>query len=320
MMKQTDLTVEVEGLTKVFRDFWMRPRIVAVDGISFKIARGEVFGLLGPNGSGKSTTLKMLLGLLYPTGGRISILGRPPQDGYARAITGYMPEESYLYKYLTARETLMFYASLFNTTAAQRTERVEQLLEMMGLQHSADRRVGEFSKGMTRKVALAQALINDPELLILDEPTSGLDPVACRQVKDLVITLAKRGKTIILASHLLADVEDICSKIAILYDGRVHVEGTVSEMLQDHKHLSITLDSVEPAVLESVLADIKRHTGRRPEVRHPAYTLEDFFVDVVARARNTEATLPAGGQHGTIASFLSHGTEDRASGSQGRRQ
>jgi len=301
--------IEVDGLTKVFRDFWMRPRIKAVDGISLTIKRGEVFGLLGPNGSGKSTTLKMLLGLLHPTAGRISIFGRSASDEQAKSRIGYMPEETYLYKYLTARETLMFYSNLFDLTAAQRKERTAQLLEMVGLQTSGDRRIGEFSKGMARKIALAQALINDPELLILDEPTSGLDPVACRQVKDLVIALAKRGKTIVLASHLLADVEDICSQIAILYNGRVHVQGTVNEMLEDRKRLSLTLDSIEPAVLESVLASIARETGHRPEVRHPTYTLEEFFVEIVAKAKCAETSTSE--QPGTVAPYLAGGPAEQ---------
>lgn len=229
--------LEVDHVMKVFRDFWLRPKVRAVDDISFNVKRGEVFGLLGPNGSGKSTTLKMVLGLLHPTAGRIRILGASPRDNSIKSAIGYMPEETYLYKHLTAHESLDFFGRLFDLAPAIRRERVRQLIKMAGLESAARMKIGDYSKGMARKVGLAQALINDPELLILDEPTSGLDPVACRQVKDLVLALAKRGKTIIMASHVLADVQDVCDRVAILCNGQVRIQGRIADILDGRRNL-----------------------------------------------------------------------------------
>ena len=211
--------VQAVGLTKMFRDFWNRPKARAVNGIDFEIRPGEVVGLLGPNGSGKSTTVKMLLGLLYPSGGKVTVFGKSPRVVETKREIGYLPEESYLYKFLTAEETLDFFGSLFNLSAADRKQRIDQLLEMVGLSHARYRKVGEFSKGMARRIGLAQAMINDPAFLILDEPTSGLDPLGCREVKDLILALKKRGKTVLITSHLLSDVEDICDRVIILYGG-----------------------------------------------------------------------------------------------------
>ncbi|MHC4234423.1 MAG: ABC transporter ATP-binding protein, partial [Planctomycetota bacterium] len=211
--------IQTAGLTKVFKDFWRRARVEAVKDLNLEIHRGEVFGLLGPNGSGKSTTIKMLLGLLYPTRGRISVFGKAPTDVAVKSRIGFLPEDSYLYRFLNARETLEYYARLFRQASTMRRERIDRLLDMVGLTHEAKRRVGEYSKGMARRIGLAQALINDPELLILDEPTAGLDPLGTRQIKDVIRDLGQRGKTILLSSHLLADVEDVCDRVVILYGG-----------------------------------------------------------------------------------------------------
>ena len=227
-----DIVLSVSNLHKVFKDFWGRPRAKAVNGIDFEIKRGEVFGLLGPNGSGKSTTIKMMLGLLHPTKGRIRILDKEPRDVKTKSRIGYLPEESYLYPYLTAEETLDFYGRLFDLNGAERKQRIEQLLDMVGLQHTGSRTIKEFSKGMARRIGLAQALINNPEIVILDEPTSGLDPIGTRQVKDLIESLAQRGKTVLLSSHLLADVEDVCDRIIILYGGHVQAQGSIKELLK----------------------------------------------------------------------------------------
>src|SRR5437899_5816418 len=202
--------VAVRGLTKIFKDFWGRPKARAVDNVDFEVRRGEVFGLLGPNGSGKSTTVKLMLGLLHPTRGQIQVFVRSPRHVATKARIGYLPEESYLYRYLNCRETLDFFGNLFDLPKGECRNRAEQLLEMVGLSQAHLRAVGEFSKGMQRRIGLAQALINDPDLIILDEPTSGLDPIGCREVKDLILALARRGKTVILSSHLLSDVEDVC--------------------------------------------------------------------------------------------------------------
>ena len=301
--------IEADGLVKIFRDFWRRPKVRAVDGIAFNVGAGEVFGLLGPNGSGKSTVLKMLLGLLRPTRGRLRVLGRPPTDVRAKARLGYLPEESYLYPYLTPAETLDFYGRLFDLTARERRRRTDELLEMVGLQHARRRAVGEFSKGMARRVGLAQALINDPDLVLLDEPTSGLDPLGCRQVKDLILTLARRGKTVVLSSHLLADVEDVCHRIAILYSGRIQAQGPIGELLEERHRTRIELPELPPAALRRVLDAAREALGREPEVDHPRKDLEQFFLEVVARAQQASATVPpsGAGPSAPVAGYLAGG-------------
>jgi ABC-2 type transport system ATP-binding protein len=299
-----DSIVSVEGLTKVFRDFWRRPKVRAVDGVDLEVRRGEIFGLLGPNGSGKSTTIKMLLGLLYPTAGEIRVLGQPPRDVAVKAQIGYLPEESYLYSYLTTREALHFYARLFNLEGAARRERVGQLLDMVGLTHAADRPVGEFSKGMARRVGLAQALINDPRLLMLDEPTSGLDPIGCRQVKDLMLALADRGKTIVLSSHLLADVEDVCDRVAILYNGRIRARGRVSDLLKKRDTVNLSIPAPADHEIGDILELLREKTGRAPEVTHPSMTLEQFFLAVVEEAHKDQPPQSGVSRTEGIAGYL----------------
>ena len=225
-----DDIIELKDVRKTFRDFWLRPTIAAVDGLSLSVRRGEVFGLLGPNGSGKSTTIKMILGLLSPSKGSVSLFGRSPRSVEARKRLGYLPELSYLHPFLTAQETLGYYAGLCGLGRREAAERTRQLLEMVGLSDVAKRPVGGFSKGMARRVALAAALVGKPELLVLDEPTSGLDPISTREVKLLVKALAKGGMTILTTSHLLADTEDICDRVMILNHGKSVAEGRVGEL------------------------------------------------------------------------------------------
>ena len=295
--------VAVSGLTKVFRDFWGRPTVRAVDGLDLTVGPGEVFGLLGPNGSGKSTTIKILLGLLRATSGEVAVLGQPPDAVAVKQRIGYLPEESYLYNYLTPRETLDFYGKLFNLGRATRRERVDQLLTMTGLTQAADRPVGAFSKGMARRVGLAQALINDPQLVILDEPTSGLDPLGCRQVKDLILSLSRLGKTVLLTSHLLADVEDVCQRLVILFNGRVRAAGGVSELLTRSDRCRLTVPTLTAGQMQQALQALRAVAGVEPEVDRPALNLEQFFLQVVADAAGgaTPAAAPA------IAPFLAEG-------------
>ena len=222
--------IQLEKVTRIFRDFWLRPTVKAVDGLDLAVQRGETFGLLGPNGSGKSTTIKMILGLLAPTSGKVELFGLPPRTVAARAKLGYLPELSYLHPFLTARETLAYYAGLCGLKRTVARERAEKLLQMVKLTNVANRPVAGFSKGMARRVALASALIGKPELLILDEPTSGLDPVSTREVKLLIKALAKNGMTILMTSHLLADAEDVCDRVMILNRGRAVAEGKVAEL------------------------------------------------------------------------------------------
>jgi ABC-2 type transport system ATP-binding protein len=303
--QRTETVIAVRGLTKVFKDFWGRPKARAVDGVDFEVRRGEVFGLLGPNGSGKSTTIKMLLGLLHPTKGVIEVFGRSPRDVKTKARIGYLPEESYLYRYLDSRETLDFFGNLFTLPKEERARRSEQLLDMVGLTGARTRAVGEFSKGMQRRIGLAQALINDPDLVILDEPTAGLDPIGCREVKDLIVALARRGKTVILSSHLLSDVEDVCDRVVIYYGGKIQAQGTLKELLATPNAVRITTPTLPRETMEKVL-QIIRHDVAEDKVRvdTPTQNLESYFLAVVekARAQSTETSGAMGGAR--VAAYL----------------
>lgn len=225
-----DIIVKLLDVRKTFRDFWLRPTVAAIDGVSLQVNRGEVFGLLGPNGSGKSTTIKMILGLLDPSAGSVSLFGRSPRSAEARQRLGYLPELSYLHPFLTALETLMYYAGLCGLSRKTAKTRAAELLDMVGLASVAKRPVGSFSKGMARRVALAAALVGKPELLVLDEPTSGLDPISTKEVKTLVRALRDGGMTVLTTSHLLADAEDICDRVMILNHGKSVAEGRVGEL------------------------------------------------------------------------------------------
>ena len=210
----SEVVVETRNLSKVYRDFWGRQKVRALKALDLEIHKGEIFGLLGPNGSGKTTTIKLLLGLLFPTSGRALVFGREATDVSKNERLGYLPEESYLYRFLNAEETLDFYGRLFDMPAAVRRKRAAELIDLVGLNWAKRRQLKEYSKGMARRIGLAQALINDPELILLDEPTSGLDPIGTREMKDLILKLKAQGKTVLMSSHLLADVQDVCDRIA----------------------------------------------------------------------------------------------------------
>ena len=304
-MSSTETVISAQGLTKVFKDFWGRPKARAVDGIDFDVKRGEVFGLLGPNGSGKSTTVKMLLGLLYPSGGRISVFGHSPRHVQTKSRIGYLPEESYLYRYLNSEETVDFFGSLFHIDSKERRVRAEQLIEMVGLENARRRHVGEFSKGMQRRIGLAQALINDPDLIVLDEPTSGLDPIGCREIKDLILTLAERGKTVILSSHLLADVEDVCDRAMILYGGRVQAIGTMKELLSDRNATRITSPALSRETMDHVLKLIREDTqSQEVHVDNPTQNLENLFLSIVEQARKKESETSGATSGHRVAEYL----------------
>jgi ABC-2 type transport system ATP-binding protein len=300
-----EVVVAVRGLTKVFNDFWGRQKAHAVDGVDFEIRRGEIFGLLGPNGSGKSTTVKMLLGLLKPTRGHIEIFGKSPRHVATKARIGYLPEESYLYRFLNSQETLEFFGELFQLSKEQRQRRVQELLEMVGLSQANTRAVGEFSKGMQRRIGLAQALINDPELVILDEPTAGLDPIGCREVKDVILELARRGRTVLLTSHLLADVEDVCDRVVIYYGGKIQAMGRLNELLSRPDTLRITTPVLSRAAMERVLEIIRSEVAAdKVRVDNPTQNLESYFLEVVERAR-ASATSTSGATSGNkVATYL----------------
>lgn len=299
--------VACQGLVKVFKDFWRRDRARAVDNVTFDIRSREIFGLLGPNGSGKSTTIKIILGLLRPTSGRVAVLGKPPTDVEVKRRIGYLPEESYLYPFLNARETLEYYAKLFELDYRTRERRIDELLDMVGLSGAQHRPVKEYSKGMQRRIGLAQALINDPDFLILDEPTTGLDPIGTRQVKDLILMLGRRGKTVLLSSHLLADVEDCVDRMIILYGGRIRASGTCDELLESQSLTTIEADALDEGTISEIDEVVRRRSGGEKSVHRvsrPRQKLEELFVGLVQKA-NEERAATSGAQHGgATASFL----------------
>lgn len=304
MMQRSEAVVEARGLTRAFRDFWMRTRAMAVDHIDLEIRSGEIFGLLGPNGSGKSTTIKMILGLLRPTAGRLAVFGRPATDVAVKRHIGFLPEESYLYRYLTPLETLDYYGRLFGLRRVERRRRSEQLLDMVGLSGVAHRHVGEFSKGMMRRIGLAQALVNDPEFLILDEPTSGLDPIGTKLVKELILDLRERGKTILLSSHLLGDVQDVCDRMVMLYGGKIRAEGTVDELLQDTQRTVIRTGRLDQETIAQIDAILRQHGTAIEQVESPKQRLEDLFLDIVEKARKERIATSGATEGGVTAEFL----------------
>jgi len=281
-----EVVVETRNLSKTYRDFWGRSKKVALKPLDLEIRRGEIFGLLGPNGSGKTTTMKLLLGLIFPTSGEALVFGRGATDVSKNERIGYLPEESYLYKFLDAEETLDFYGRLFDMPPEERKRRADALIEMVGLGRDKKRQLKEYSKGMTRRIGVAQALINDPELVLLDEPTSGLDPIGTREMKDLIIDLKRRGKTVIMCSHLLADVEDVCDRIAVLHQGELKELGRVEDLLRVTDVTQIRARNLSAAARDEVRAVLERHGAAGVEVGNPRTTLEDLFLDVV---RDTEA-------------------------------
>ncbi len=304
MSESQENVIQTAMLTKVFRDFWLREKVTAVADLDLEIRPREVFGLLGPNGSGKSTTLKMVLGLLFPTRGHIAVFGRRATDVRVKAKIGFLPEESYLYPFLDATETLDFYGRLFHQPRRERRRRIGMLLDMVGLSSVAYRRIGEYSKGMQRRIGLAQALINDPDLLILDEPTSGMDPIGTRQFKDLIKTLALRGKTVLLSSHLLADVEDVCDRVCVLYGGRKRAEGTIDELLADSGRTQITTEKLDEATLQQVRKVLAAGGKELLDVTAPRDKLESLFLQIVEEAQQQRIVTGGALAGGQMAEFL----------------
>jgi ABC-2 type transport system ATP-binding protein len=282
-----DVVVETRRLTKIYRDFWGRQKKVALRALNMQIFRGEIFGLLGPNGSGKTTTIKLLLGLLFPTEGEALVFGQPSADVKKNERIGYLPEESYLYKFLNAEETLDFYGRLFNLDPDIRRQRSQQLIEIVGLSADKKRILREYSKGMRQRIGLAQALINDPELVILDEPTSGLDPLGTRWMKDLIVELRDKGKTILMCSHRLEDVQDICDRVAILHEGELQKLDSVKGLLEDVHRLELRANGVEltPALKNDLEEVLKKHGGQLEFFGHPTTSLEAMFLEIVAESK-----------------------------------
>jgi ABC-2 type transport system ATP-binding protein len=277
----TNIIVETRNLGKIYRDFWGRKKVHALKSLDLEVRRGEIFGLLGPNGSGKSTTIKLMLGLLFPTSGRVFVFGKDATDVSKNERIGYLPEESYLYKFLNADETLDFYGRLFDMSAEERRERTAKLIKMVKLEHARRRQLKEYSKGMTRRIGLAQALINEPEFLVLDEPTTGLDPLGTRDMKDLILRLRDEGKTILLCSHQLADVQDVCDRVAILHQGELKELGRVDSLLKMQDVTQIHASGLSDEAKGKIKKIIEESGGELQRMDNPTTTMEDLFLDIV---------------------------------------
>jgi ABC-2 type transport system ATP-binding protein len=285
--------VETRNLTKIYKDFWGRDKVRALTQLDLTIHRGEVFGLLGPNGSGKSTTIKLLLGLIFPTRGTARVLGHPAGETAVNEKIGFLPEESYLYRFLNGEEILRFYGKLFKIDRKVLNKRVPMLLDTVGLDAKArKRKLREYSKGMARRIGLAQAMINDPELILLDEPTTGLDPIGTREMKDLILSLKQQGKTVLLCSHLLADVQDVCDRITILFRGEMRALGEVKDLLQKKDLTTVEARGLSEAQIEELRRRIAEMGLADATVSHPTTTLEDLFMRIVREnTRPGESTV-----------------------------
>ncbi|MCA9128583.1 MAG: ABC transporter ATP-binding protein [Planctomycetales bacterium] len=277
----SDVVIETRNLGKIYRDFWGRKKVAALKSLDIEVKKGEIFGLLGPNGSGKSTTIKLIQGLLFPTSGRAFVFGKDARDVTKNERIGYLPEESYLYKFLNAEETLDFYARLFDMPAGERKERSDRLIRMVGLHQARRRQLREYSKGMTRRIGLAQALVNEPDLLILDEPTTGMDPIGSREMKDLIIKLRDEGKTILLCSHQLADVQDVCDRVAILHQGELRELGRVDSLLKVRDVTEVHATGISDETKEKIAELIRNDGGQVVSMDNPTTTMEELFLDIV---------------------------------------
>ena len=280
-----DIAIKTEDLTKAYRSFWGRRNVLALNRLNIVIKKGEIFGLLGPNGSGKTTTLKLLLGLIFPTEGRAYVLGKTTNDVTVKNRVGFLPEESCFYRFLNADETLDFYGQLFRIPGKERKLRTNRLLKRVGLEFARKRPLKQYSKGMLRRIGIAQALINDPDLIILDEPTSGLDPIGTRETKDLIVELKARGKTILLCSHLLSDVQDICDRVAILDKGKLQISGTIGELLSNKDIIELLIRNLSKEALMEVERFIKEKHGEVVSTKNSSGTLEDLFLRIVQERR-----------------------------------
>jgi len=281
-LNNNDIAIKTENLTKAYRSFWGRRKILALDKLNIDIRKGEIFGLLGPNGSGKTTTLKLLLGLIFPTEGRAYVLGKTTNDVAIKSKIGFLPEESCFYRFLNADETLDFYGQLFRIPGKERKSRINRLVEQVGLEFARKRPLRQYSKGMLRRMGIAQALINDPDLVILDEPTSGLDPIGAKETKDIILALKERGKTVLLCSHLLSDVQDICDRVAILDKGKLQISGTIDELLSSKDVVEILTRNLSDEAIIEVETFIKEKRGEVVSVKNSSGTLEDLFLKIYA--------------------------------------
>lgn len=282
----TGSAISVQGLTKDFRVGLRGLKLRAVDNLSLEIPRGQVFGLLGPNGCGKSTTLKIVLGLVPATTGTINILGFPSATSAARQRTGFLPEAPYFHKFLTGRELVQYCARLSGVPADKVNEAVESSLELAAMTEAASRPIGTYSKGMLQRIGLAQAIVHDPELVILDEPTAGVDPVGSAAIGRMIHAMRAKGKTIVLCSHLLGQVEQVCDRVAIMDRGRLVLEGRVDEVLAQRDRHVITVEMLTPAARTAAEAALAAHGATVTSITHPRRSLEELFRELVTGSRD----------------------------------
>jgi ABC-2 type transport system ATP-binding protein len=275
----TEPAVTVRELTKIFPVPLHRQSIVAVRNLNLRVKPGEVYGLLGPNGSGKSTTLKIILGLVSPTRGCTEIFGRDSRLVESREAVGFLPENPYFYKYLTGEETLRFFGRLCGLRGVRLKNRINELLELVGLTKARKRRLGTYSKGMLQRIGLAQALIHDPKLVVLDEPTAGVDPAGSREIRNLILDLKRRGISVLLSSHLLAQAQEICDRVGILADGVLVREGRLEELIAIEKQTELVVANASPHLIEEIESLINRSNAKLVERRRSTTTLERLFLD-----------------------------------------
>jgi ABC-2 type transport system ATP-binding protein len=278
----TTPAVRIENLTKIFPVPLRRQRVTAVRNISFEVRPGEVYGLLGPNGSGKSTTLKILLGLVTPNQGRAMIFGQDSRDYHSRRDVGFLPENPYFYKFLTAAETLRFYGKVCGMGGTILNKRIDELIHLVGLEEARDRRIGGFSKGMLQRIGLAQALIQDPRLVVLDEPTAGVDPAGSHQIRDLILDLKKRGKTVLLTSHLLEQVQEICDRVGIMARGEMIREGALADLVSVKNQTEFVIENATPEIRSQIEILLQNSPAKLLSARQPQRSLESVFLELTA--------------------------------------
>src|SRR5438132_10575755 len=271
--------IAVEGLTKVFPVPFRRKSITAVRDLNLRVEAGEVYGLLGPNGSGKSTTLKIILGLASPTRGRTKIFGRDSSLVESRAAVGFLPENPYFYKFLTGEETLQFFGKLCRLNGSRLKSRVHELLELVGLTNARQQRLSTHSKGMLQRIGLAQALINEPKLVVLDEPTAGVDPAGSRDIRNLIVDLKQRGITVLLSSHLLTQVQEICDRVGILARGVLVREGRLEELIAIENRSELVLENASEALVKEIEKLAANSNARLIDRRKSTTTLERLFLE-----------------------------------------
>lgn len=275
--------VEIRDIRKTFKDFFGRRRVQALDGLSIAVGQGEVYGLLGPNGSGKTTTFKIALGLIRPDAGSVTINGHRPGTLAARKATGYLPEDSTLLPFLTARESLRLHGALAGLSRAESRRKADELLEKVGLKQAADRRVLGFSKGMQRRLGVASVLIGDPQVFILDEPTSGLDPLGAVEMKHLIADLRKQGKAVLISSHLLGELENVCDRVAFLNQGKLISEGTLEALLRDKETHDLRVSPADPEAIKALEALAKERGLKVVSSKAPMRSLEAFYLSVLGK-------------------------------------